>query len=875
MEPTGMDTDTIESAAIKHRFPPEGGQRGNGAGLSLRTKFLLGIGIILLWFCSLCALLVYLQEKFLLEDTAHAKSQIVLAAVEATQGYVRDILRPRMYEILGHDSFVIEAMSTSFIGRAVMERFNTTMPEYQYRRVAVNARNPASEANAMDRRLIERFRLHPEEDSWQGIVKADGESFFMRYRPVYFDDTCLHCHGEPAAAPAMLLDRYGAERGFHHKAGDLAGVSSVGIPVDVALAQIKEKALSVFIAGFLFASVIFLTISFFFNRVVVHDLRGLLEIFRETLRGDEEFQSLDVVDSSRDEIGALRTVARSMAVRLRDTHRQLEENALDLERKVDERTRALRESESLLHDKVLARNRELQTLNALAELTTQATGLQEVLTRALRQTLKLIPAEGAGLYLIVPGADGTRLELQCRESAPQLAPSVAFEPDLCRSVIAEMTPDLPSSLCEAACGHVSLFAEGDSPGYLTIPLCCRGKVLGVMTFSGRDFEEITPEQHELLFSIGRQIGIAVESLQSMAEIRQSKDLLQSVFDGITDVVVLLDRESRVKMVNRAYVRRHGLPEPASVLGRPWRHLHPDETAERIAGGMARAFASRTPLTEETRGPSGEILEVYYYPILGDTGEVESIVRYARDITQQKQVEDQIQKTEKLASLGQLAAGVAHEINNPLGVILCYTDLLKRQMGDLPQGMRDLGTIEKHALTCKRIVSDLLKFARSQATRKAPASINQSIAEVVDMIEGQFRKQQVEIRLDLDPDIPVAEMDADKMKQVYLNLLMNARQAMDARGLIQVRTRFLPDSDCAEIVVHDNGRGIPREILGKVFDPFFSTKSSTEGTGLGLSVSYGIIRDHHGEIRVESEPGKWTRFTILLPLNAKEGTHRYS
>ena len=867
MESTGMGS--VDSAAIQAASSPER-QRGGAAELSLRTKFLLGIGIILLWFCSLCALLVYLQEKFLLEDTAHAKSQIVLAAVEATQGYVKDVLRPRMYEILGRDSFVIEAMSTSFIGRAVMERFNTTMPEYEYRRVAVNARNPASEANAMDLRLIDRFRLHPDEDSWQGIVKTEGESFFMRYRPIYFDESCLHCHGAPEAAPALLLDRYGAERGFHHKAGDLAGVSSVGIPVDVALAQIKEKALSVFIAGFLIASVIFLTISFFFNRVVVHDLRGLLEIFRETLRGDEEFQSLDVVDSSRDEIGALRTVARSMAIRLRDTHRQLEENAQSLEKKVDERTRALRESESLLHDKVLARNRELQTLNALAELTTQAVGLQEVLTRALGQTLKLIPADGAGLYLIDHGADGTRLELQCRENAPQLARSVPFEPDLCRFVIAEMTPDLPSSLCEAACGHVSLFAEGDSPGYLTIPLCCRGKVLGVMTFSGTDFDEITPEQHELLFSIGRQIGIAVESLQSMGEIRQSKDLLQSVFDGITDVVVLLDRESRVKMVNRAYLRRCGLQDPVPVLGRPWRQLHPDEPFDERAGGMARAFASKTPLTEEARGPSGEILEIYYYPILDDTGEVESIVRYARDITRQKQVESQIQKTEKLASLGQLAAGVAHEINNPLGVILCYTDLLKRQVTDLPQGMSDLGTIEKHALTCKRIVSDLLKFARSQATRKAPASINRSIEEVVGMVEGQFRKQQVVIRLDLDPDLPVAEIDADKMKQVYLNLLMNARQAMDGKGTIEVRTRFLPDSDCAEIVVHDDGRGIPREILGKVFDPFFSTKSSTEGTGLGLSVSYGIIRDHHGEIRVESEPGKWTRFTILLPLNGREG-----
>lgn len=860
--------DTAGSVAIPDR-PTLEQQSGERAGMSLRAKFLLGIGIILLWFCSLSALLVYLQEKYLLEDTAHAKSQIVLATVEATQGYVKDVLRPRMYEILGRDAFVIEAMSTSFIGRAVMERFNTTMPEYQYRRVAVNARNPASEANSMDVQLLDHFALHSEADSWQGIVKTSGESFFMRYRPIYFDDSCMHCHGDPADAPALLLDRYGREKGFHRKAGDLAGVSSVGIPVDVALAQIKEKALSVFIAGFIFATVLFLTISFFFNRVVVHDLRGLLEIFRETLRGGEEFKSLDDVDSSKDEIGALGAVARSMASRLRDTHRQLEENAQSLERKVDDRTRALRESESLLHDKVLARNRELQTLNALAELTTQATGLTDVLTKALQQTLKLIPAEGAGLYTIVHGAAGSRLELQCRENAPHLARQVPFDADLCRFAIAEMTPDLPSSLCEAACGHVSLFTAGESSSCLTIPLCCRGKVLGVITFSGTDFDEITPEQHELLFSIGRQIGIAIESLQSMGEIRQSKDLLQSVFDGITDVVVLLDKDFRVKMVNGAYLKRHALSTPASVLGRSWRELHPDETSEGPAGGMESALSSKSPVTEEIKSAAGEIFQIYYYPILDESGEVESIVRYSRDITDQKQVEHQIQKTEKLASLGQLAAGVAHEINNPLGVILCYSDLLKRQIADSAQGMNDLGIIEKHALSCKRIVSDLLKFARSQTTATAPASLNRSIEEVVQLIEGQFRKQQVEIRLDLDPAIPLAGIDADKMKQVYLNLLVNARQAIDGKGSIEIRTRFLADSGCAEITVRDSGRGIPREIIGKVFDPFFSTKSSGEGTGLGLSVSYGIIRDHHGEIRVESEPGKWTRFTILLPLNGAE------
>lgn len=852
------------NAAVDPGASPEE-EKGRMGSMNLRTKFLLGIGVILLWFCSLCAFLVYLQERFILEDTAHAKSQIVLAAVEATQNYVRDILRPKMYELLGHEAFVLEAMSTSYVGRMVMDQFNATMPEYQYRRVAVNARNPSSEANPMDVGLISFFQDNPEQESWQGIVKIEGESYFMRYHPIHFIDSCMHCHGVPEQAPAALLAKYGSERGFHHSSGDLAGVSSVGIPVDIALAQVKDKALSVFIAGFLFASVLFLTISFFFNRIVVHDLRGVLAIFRGVLREEESSRSFEE-KASKDEIGALTTVAKAMADHLRDTHRQLEENAQNLEKTVAERTSALRESQRQLHDKIIDRNHELQTLNTLAELTTQAISLKDILPKALRQTLKLIPAAGAGLYLIREAP--SQLVLQCHENAENLVPVAPFDTSGCRIIPAEVAPDLPSSLREAACGHVSLFTGEASPNCLTIPLCCRGKVLGVITFLGVDFVDVTPELHELLFSIGRQIGIAVESLQSVEQLRMSKDLLQSVFDGITDVVVLLDKDFRVKMVNKAYLKGRNQPI-GEILDRSWNELHPDGGNRTSDGGMSKALASKTPITEEAQSVSGEIFQTYYYPVMDETGEVESIVRYSKDITDQKRVENQIQKTEKLASLGQLAAGVAHEINNPLGVILCYTDLLKRQMKELPQELSDVATIEKHALNCQRIVSDLLKFAKSQTTSMQQASLNRSIEEVVQMVEGQFRKQQVEIRLDLAQDLPLMKIDVDKMKQVYLNLLVNARQAITGKGAIQIATRLMKDAGHVEISVLDSGRGIPPEIIRKVFDPFFTTKGAGEGTGLGLSVSYGIIRDHHGEIRVESETGKGTLFTILLPVNDAE------
>lgn len=857
--------------------------------LSLRMRFFLGIGLILLAFCFICAYVIYRQGRLLLESAAQGKSEIVINAVEASQNYVRDVLRPRLYQVLGHDAFVLEGMSTSFVARSVMDRFNASMPEYQYRRVAIGARNPKSEANEHEVQMIRRFAAHPEERDWRGIIKTGAESHFMHFRPVYFRESCLHCHGAVEDAPKAMLDLYGRDKGFDRKEGDLAGVIAVGISMDVALSELKGKALSVFMSSFFFAALLFLLISSLFNRLVAHDLRKVLDVFKEGLGEELDPGKAGSGDSSamtglgavpkdlawadelrhfealhgKDEVEVITLAARSMAEKLRDNRVRLEQNAEMLERTVLERTRELRESEERLRTQVIVRNRELHTLNTLAELTTQSESLSAILPDVMEQTLSLISARGAGLYLF--DEDGSQLRLQCSRGADHLVDRLEFDPSICTLIHDAGSDDPLSSLREAACGHISLL---DSPGKrptLNIPLCCRSRVLGVMTFLDVDFREVTPALHELLFSVGRQIGIAVESLQNVGKLLQSKELLQSVFDSITDMVILMDRDFRIRMVNKAYLRRYGLGE-ADVLGERCNEILLTDVCPFPDCGMRKAFESRQPVLEEVTTATGEIFLIHFYPVADERGEVTSMVRYARDITQQKRVEQHIQNTEKLASVGQLAAGIAHEINNPLGVILCYTDLLKRQLEPNPQASSDVATIEKHTLNCKRIVSDLLKFARGESGSRQLKAINRSIEEAVAMVSHQFSRQDIEIALDLDTELPLLNMDEDKLKQVFVNLLVNAQQAMADKGTIRIRSRFLAESNQIELRFRDSGKGIPPDIQKRIFDPFFSTKDASEGTGLGLSVSYGIVRDHQGEILVESEPGQGTEFTILLPVS---------
>lgn len=827
-------------------------------------KFLIGLAVILFLFCLFWSAIIYTHQKKRLQEEALHKTELVMAAVDANRAYVQEVLRPKMYDLVGHDSFVIEAMSTSYISRVVMEKFKEDLPDISYRRVDINAKNPEFEANQREKEMIRYFNDHPQAESWQGIRTVAGEPYFVRFSPVRYEASCLHCHGRPEDAPGSIVEKYGRTGGFFKKTDQVSSVVSVGIPVGEGLRRIGEFALSVFSTVFLSFFVLYAIIAFFFNKLIIQNIRTLLDIFRMNLT-DQKGEQLYRQARSMDEIGELNATATLIARHLEENRRQLTDYAENLEGKVEERTEALQKSQDQLHRQMQERNRELQTLNIIAELITQAVDLRSILPKVLRQTLEVIPAKGAGIYLFRPNSQG--LSLQCQDNAPELAESLSCDM-ISHQILSDTDTNAPASstICETVCGELNFFTSDSARGKcLNIPLCCRNRILGIMTFTGYDVGEIDPRHRELLLSIGRQVGVTMESLQNMASLMQSKELLQSVFDAIADLVVLVSPDGFLRMVNKAFLAKYNLG-PDTVL-----NLHIDELAAMhpvpfVLFSHISQVKLLEPVSDFNQLPNGQLFETHFYPAFDDLGELKNIVCYAKDVTQQKQVEHRMQQTEKLVALGQLAAGVAHEINNPLGIILCYTDLLKEDFGSLPDKVEDLSIIEKHVKNCQRIVHDLLSFARNQETTRAPGSLNAAIEQVVFMVASQLAKQGITVAQNLDPDIPLLEMDTEKMKQVFMNLFINAAQAIGEHGEITVESRRLRNKGQVEIVVRDTGPGIAPEIQDKIFDPFFTTKGPRDGTGLGLSLSYGIIRDHGGEIYVQSKPGKGAAFTIIFPLH---------
>jgi two-component system NtrC family sensor kinase len=233
-----------------------------------------------------------------------------------------------------------------------------------------------------------------------------------------------------------------------------------------------------------------------------------------------------------------------------------------------------------------------------------------------------------------------------------------------------------------------------------------------------------------------------------------------------------------------------------------------------------------------------------------------------DITDRDELERRLMQADKLSSIGLMAAGVAHEVNTPLAVISTYAQMLAKQVSEDDQKSKLLEKIAKQTFRASEIVNSLLNFSRTSPTEFVELDLNRVIRETVTLVDHQFQKAGVMTRIHLADDLPTMRGNAGKLQQVFLNLLINARDAMAEGGQLTVRS--WAEGGFAHVEVADSGQGIPTEHLARIYDPFFTTKGPKKGTGLGLSITYGIVQEHNGIIEVDSAVGRGTRFRLEFP-----------
>jgi PAS domain S-box-containing protein len=385
--------------------------------------------------------------------------------------------------------------------------------------------------------------------------------------------------------------------------------------------------------------------------------------------------------------------------------------------------------------------------------------------------------------------------------------------------------------------------------------------------------------------------ILKEHIQELQETRddliRQQQLMKTMLDVTPDLVSLQDENLAYKAVNRAFLNFFHLNEE-NVIGKADFEIFPEQVADRTYHEDKQILITGKHLSKQVligRENNKRWFHVLKVPVYSE-GKIIGLLLTARDISVIKQYQEQLIQSQKMQDLGKLAGGVAHEINTPLGIILGYVQLLLEDAPKDQQIHQDLQTIEKQTKVCRKIVSDLLGFSRNTESAMESMDLNASIEEIVSVVEHIFRQERVMLEKDLDPTIPPIIGDKEKLKQVWMNLLNNAFDAVGSDGTILVATKLCSHRRRVVVSVSDTGKGISQENLNHIFDPFFTTKPAGEGTGLGLSVTFGIIHDHKGRISAISPapmeympqqddkehtepPGPGTVFFIELPLT-KEG-----
>ncbi|MDI6852180.1 MAG: PAS domain-containing protein [Deltaproteobacteria bacterium] len=372
----------------------------------------------------------------------------------------------------------------------------------------------------------------------------------------------------------------------------------------------------------------------------------------------------------------------------------------------------------------------------------------------------------------------------------------------------------------------------------------------------------------------------IENLKEAEKsITRQQQVLKTILDVTPDPVSLQDADLRYRAVNPAFRYYFSIDE-ADIIGKSDVDIFSPELAEMIRREDLEILKTGHTLSKEIlvgKDNDKHWFHMVKVPVY-DEKRIAGLLFTARDITEIKKYQEKLIQTVKMEELGKLAGGVAHEINTPLGIILGYAQIL---LEDLPQDTESheyLEIIEKQAQICRHIVADLLNFSRVSDSRMEEMDLNQSIDEVVHLVRHIFKQDWVDIQTSLDPQIPAIRGDREKLKQVWLNLLNNAFESIGREGTIQVTSKLCPQGNHVVVSVADTGAGISAEDQKKIFEPFFSTKAPGVGTGLGLSVSLGIVREHQGKIIAVSparrefleQAGETQRpgalFIVLLPVN---------
>ncbi len=512
-------------------------------------------------------------------------------------------------------------------------------------------------------------------------------------------------------------------------------------------------------------------------------------------------------------------------------------------------------------------------LEFAATLSTEIS-LGRLARRILERISKTFKIDKAALFLSDPSQSGYfRLTDELGLEIPAFADPLAFRTE--ELLNPQAAPNGPNGFPRGCLHKANPALEPYGIEYLQ-DLSLRGRRIGFIGLGQLPHDRhLSTEDLDLLDALAGYAAIAIENASlyrsvevKALELERLKIYTENILESVNVAVLAFDLGGRITSCNRAFEELYGLRRE-DIRNTRVEDLFSSDILSSIAkvtgsdGWDLRSPSNIFKLYLETRHQDRKIVNLSVIPMFDATDQATGCLIVMDDISAKVHLEDQLMQAEKLSSLGLLAAGVAHEVNTPITGISSYTQMLLRETPESDKRKEILQKIERQTFRAAEIVNGLLNFARMNGSGYKALDINDLIRDSLSLLDHQMKQNRIEVRPQLGSSLPHVHGNSGKLQQVFINLFLNARDAMPAGGNLRIETT---KNDSTVLVdIRDTGIGISQDNVKKIYDPFFTTKATGRGTGLGLSVTYGIVQEHGGRIFVESAPGKGTHFTLKLPI----------
>lgn len=524
-----------------------------------------------------------------------------------------------------------------------------------------------------------------------------------------------------------------------------------------------------------------------------------------------------------------------------------------------------------LHHQSVKLSEDLVALQEVNKITMQGFDLEDIIQRIVVEGQRLAKSDNCHLFLLDDSREHLVGSASTRKKLPEIDSiriKLSTAPTIQRALLEKRGIAVENLNSERAVNSASMGLLKWRAVIIT-PLLTQQEAVGVLICSNELSErQFTDDEILRTEMLAHQAVIALENARLFQMVSRSQKSWETTFDAMQDCVSVHDTSGRIIRANIALSKRLQTI-PQKVVGRYCSEIYDPD------GGTKRCCGHRQPLEpeavvmEEVDIPAmNGVFQISISPWYDKNNQVVGTIHVAKDISNEKLLMQQLLQSEKLSAIGELISGVAHELNNPLTGVMGYAQLLQLRKDLDDRAKESLAKINELALRCQKIVQNLLSFARKKKPERTLSNINEILEKTIDLRSYEMLVNNIELTFDLDRNIPKTIADAHQLQQVFLNVITNAEQAMlDAhgKGRLTIRTSAKTNTGVITVEIADDGPGIPEKHLRRIFDPFFTTKEVGKGTGLGLSLSYGMIKEHGGDIYVKNRMGKGAHFFIEIPV----------